>query len=444
MFAATWALGNLIHLVNVEGQGFTNPAGWVNAFAAIYVLFKPGSVRRVSFLASAQIVEFVWSSPFSADHQSLAAAANVVLLITILAIARKRGRWPEAHEVGHSAFPALRIVLLIAYVAAALAKYNTTFLDASTSCAAYLGDLTTFGLLGGDGFLGHIHVFAAVVPETLVPLLLVVPFTRRFGVRFACGFHLFIALSPALVVGDFSVILIALFLLFASDRDIEGVYSAIRRRVDRDIVGQRLSRIGSSPAAVAVLAIGVGIISSRAGLASTVLAWGITIATAPRILLALLGTPLSSDAPELGVRRISPAQGTVCALLVVWALSPYIGLRTMGVFTMFSNLRTEGPDSNHLFMPSIDLTDMQNDIVVPIAGSSSHFDDIVENDYAVPMFELRRELAEHPDAHIEGHRNGQPLDDADRQDLAEPLPGLLEKLLLFRTVPAGTTRLCGN
>jgi hypothetical protein len=38
-------------------------------------------------------------------------------------------------------------------------------------------------------------------------------------------------------------------------------------------------------------------------------------------------------------------------LLVLNSLSPYLGLKTESSFTMFSNLKTEGPYWNHAFIP---------------------------------------------------------------------------------------------
>ena len=38
------------------------------------------------------------------------------------------------------------------------------------------------------------------------------------------------------------------------------------------------------------------------------------------------------------------------SLFVVFVMSPYLGLRTAGCLTMFSNLRTEGQTSNHLLL----------------------------------------------------------------------------------------------
>jgi hypothetical protein len=46
-------------------------------------------------------------------------------------------------------------------------------------------------------------------------------------------------------------------------------------------------------------------------------------------------------------------------------MSPYLGLRTVPAFSMFSNLRTEGGVTNHLFMPAtaLHVAAYQDDLV---------------------------------------------------------------------------------
>jgi hypothetical protein len=52
-------------------------------------------------------------------------------------------------------------------------------------------------------------------------------------------------------------------------------------------------------------------------------------------------------------------------LLAIFGMNPYLGLRTAGTFSMFSNIRTEGPRSNHLLLGSnpIKFWDFQEDII---------------------------------------------------------------------------------
>jgi hypothetical protein len=80
--------------------------------------------------------------------------------------------------------------------------------------------------------------------------------------------------------------------------------------------------------------------------ATLVMLWPVLRSLAAQAPLpAWPGTPIGN--------RLTPAWFyALPALLVLHGLTGYVGLRTAGNFTMFSNLRTEGPHSNHLLLGS--------------------------------------------------------------------------------------------
>jgi hypothetical protein len=65
--------------------------------------------------------------------------------------------------------------------------------------------------------------------------------------------------------------------------------------------------------------------------------------------------------------------------LLLYGLTSYVGLRTAGNFTMFSNLRTEGARSNHLVLGSnpLKIWGFEEDVIrfVAIDDSLAAFDD---------------------------------------------------------------------
>jgi len=76
--------------------------------------------------------------------------------------------------------------------------------------------------------------------------------------------------------------------------------------------------------------------------------------------------------PSLEVRRLpgyctprSCWQWCLLGVLFVYGALPYLGLSTTGTFTMFSNLVTEGPASNHLLLGSnpLKIVSLQEDMV---------------------------------------------------------------------------------
>ena len=64
-------------------------------------------------------------------------------------------------------------------------------------------------------------------------------------------------------------------------------------------------------------------------------------------------------------RTIPKVMGLCLLVLCLYGVTPYLGLRTAGNFSMFSNLRTEGDRSNHLLLGSnpLKLWEYQEDVV---------------------------------------------------------------------------------
>jgi hypothetical protein len=63
------------------------------------------------------------------------------------------------------------------------------------------------------------------------------------------------------------------------------------------------------------------------------------------------GRPVWGGVPVLN-RHMPKFMFVFLVLLFLYGMTPYLGLRTAGNFTMFSNLRTEGTSSNHLLLRS--------------------------------------------------------------------------------------------
>ena len=121
-------------------------------------------------------------------------------------------------------------------------------------------------------------------------------------------------------------------------------------------------------------------------------------------------------------------------------MNPYLGLRTRTSFTMFSNLRTEGGQTNHLFMPlSWHFAGWQKDIVQPLASSHMGLD--AARDTLLTYFTFHTEVSR-----ITGRfwvrylRNGEEhlfnsADQPGHQLLQRP-SWILRKWLVFRPVDA--------
>ena len=126
-------------------------------------------------------------------------------------------------------------------------------------------------------------------------------------------------------------------------------------------------------------------------------------------------------------------------LSVLNGLCPYLGLKTQGSFTMFSNLQTEAGHWNHLFMPqAIKIFDGYQDRIVTIVTSSEEYHQqlYIEKNLQATEFEIRRNFMQRPSLKLTVRENGQDVEVTANSDsrLVEPLPLWQRKLMLFRPV----------
>ena len=143
-------------------------------------------------------------------------------------------------------------------------------------------------------------------------------------------------------------------------------------------------------------------------------------------------------------------QWLIVLMAVVNGFCPYLGLKTQGSFTMFSNVRTEDGHWNHLVAPQSmrifdDFQDANLDVV---ATNDLRLQvDYVEPDYLVPKFEIQRVAAINPDLTVTLRENGQDvvLKSATLMPTLGTTPNWwLRKLLIFRPVTRHGEPYCGN
>ncbi len=354
-FVVVWALANLVHHAN-GSRGPLDLISILNVLAALWVLAAPRSAGRLCLLAGSQVLDAVWHLPFSPDHQLLAAFVNILILVRWL-----RTRPSDSADVVMAVAGGARVVLLIAYAAAALAKYNESFLDPARSCATWIATKASGGLIDrGDGAAAGFLILT-LVAETSIPLLLLLPKTRRWGVVIGIGFHLLVCLSPAVGVADFSVTLWAFFLLFAHPDDVSDAGDAVRSTLRRSAIVRDLSRV-PAPILVSVTTtlFVLGDRTEGGSVLLILLSWIATVITGVALLVSLVRATVRNRSTTIRLSRLPAASVVVCLAALALVASPYLGFGTSSRLTMFSGLRTEGPGTNHLFLPSVHVIDSQN------------------------------------------------------------------------------------
>src|SRR5690349_8191097 len=174
-FVRLWAFASIIHLTVQSHGRLDSPWSIATVLTAFVVLVQPRSMGWFAVMAVAQIADMVHELPESPDHWMVIAVANLAILATF-AVRRQLGTAALA-----TAFPAVRAIVLVAYVAAATAKWNSSFLDTAVSCAPAIADQASLGLTDGLG-LDPLFVYSVLATEASIPILLLFRRTRRHGV----------------------------------------------------------------------------------------------------------------------------------------------------------------------------------------------------------------------------------------------------------------------
>ncbi len=451
--ANPWALGALL-----AGTGF----------AAVEALPSPanhkvvGLLVTISFAAAALAVTLTRHRPRRRRRRAPALSPAADPAADPLGGA---AAGPAAGPAAEAAWPVrwlatawrpIGLTLLVVYLFTVFHKLNSSFFDPVNSCA---GDLLrqAFGMNGlGRPELPPGAVLAAAVGTVLVEaailLLLAVPRLRCWGLLLGVGFHA--VLAPA-SFWDFATVVYALYVLLIPTR----VFARLAPRFGA-------ARRVALAAFAAHLAISLGISSSGADTTPFDLPWHTVQLVTWYAVVAPLMIPLLRACLAERPRRHRPDTawpGWRCrpaALLVVPLLAflvgatPYLGLKTVANFSMFSNLRTEQDSTNHLLsgVSVLQIADYQRDTVtvasVELSGSSGARKPrwLRELPYVVlPWQELRRTVALWrvdgvAGARLEYLRGGEWISVTDAVSdpvLAAPMPWWERHLLSFRAINSG-------
>ncbi|WP_395311692.1 hypothetical protein V4U86_13455 [Mycobacterium sp. AMU20-3851] len=389
----------------------------------------------------------IFRFPDVANHVNLMLCLNLAMII-VLGYSTIRRSDPEADYT--VLLPVLRLGLILVYVIAGFDKLNSDFFDTEASCAAgmlasivaalktpILGvpvvlPLAAAAVFAGSRLLrrgrfgapGHraftvtvaglgvaglaavaLILFGGSAAEAGLPtaigmvaalsvigwelgggLLLSVPRLQAGILAFSLTMHAALALIGFV---DFGALAVALLFTFAPADHV-----------------QRLSAprlLGYAGICISVTLLSgwsthVHPVPDLALLAGLLFDAGVLIAVWPQ--LAAVFSP-DRDPRWRGVRildRRTPAWlYAVPVLLLFIGLTPYLGLRTAGNFSMFSNLRTEGETSNHLLLGAnpLKLWGYQEDVVWILDlddrfGRTIYHYDGSPRGYALPVVEFRK------------------------------------------------------
>jgi hypothetical protein len=422
LFSVIWAVTCLVHVITFYHywKQLFGSAFYVYpiVLAALAVLLRPRATGFLMVLLFCTVVKSVAYLPMQANHIVFEMLVSGGMLLALLAVAvqerislkalfsdgetARRERFLEAFS------PAVRAALLILYGYAVLHKLNYDFFNPEISCSTFLLDGIQDRLpwVPNGGWVRTTGaIWGTLLIEALIPLLLAFRRTRAAGIVIGLAFHYFLALHPHRGLYSFSSLMYALYFLFLP--------AGFLRSLVRTAGGLSVRRWGQVPVAWRALLLSLplaagGVVFLALQLYPQLegdrwfrlgfLGWHAWALAFSYFYLAVLTNPLREEQP-LAVARVAH-YGNRWAWLVPLAVllngtTPYLGLKTQISFSMFSNLRTEGGMTNHLFIPvSIRLTQMQEDLVDIIDSDAPEFRQYAKREQLITLFEFRR-IASH-------------------------------------------------
>ena len=414
LFHSCWAAFLVLHLFKQRVQIFE--LAWYDAAAqvmllgaAVLVMHRPDNKIRILIMLGLQLLVFLVWTPYSSNSWVAATLISLVLL----------GGYDKNRE-------AVRYVMIGVYAFAVLAKLNYAYLDPAGSFAM------------GVPSLAWVGIAASLLVELALPVLLLFRATRRYAVIVGYLFHLWLTVGSGIYVFDFSALAFCVYASCLPDALVETLDDVKRLPLVPLALRFRTTILGAIAVATVVLWF-VEVPDARESSIKN-FTWILfaLLLTAPAYLRVLeRGSAPWSDRPETP-RVAAPVWGVI-ALLALAGLSPYLGLRTVPAFTMFSNLRTEAGLENHLFMPKwLRVAPYQDELIQIVDTDVEALEPFAGSPIALTTWSVRDALHGSNDGALHYLANGEPhsVESAHGDPrFAKPPTWLAKKTLLFRPIP---------
>ncbi len=440
-----WLFAVAILLFHTQWPAGLGGPSWqsLSVLCALAVLVRPQSAALFVLLVLVQTITAWVEMPYIANNRKFLFLLGSSILATVPLAARWRSRSSFGSELLRTFAPLLRLEVLILYAYAFLHKLNTDYLDPSLSCGPALLEpilegLESVGLGIGDGrWLAYPSIYGPLALEgVLVPMLI---WRRSRNVAIIAAMVMHWAMGLAWYY-SFSGTMLALLFLFAPASVAEDLL-----RIWRSLTRGRWRIPVFAAIAVLVATVAVVLFLVETDKPKHWLFW-IPVLVPIGLLAALLRRAGGHVSARSLIRPRHPLLWLMPALVVFNGACPYLGLQTKSAFAMYSNLRTEGGQTNHLLIRTpIALADYQEDLVIIVSSSDPELSRTAASADLLPFFalrarvdELRRQGAAGVSVtYVRDGRRRQVADAMSDPELSQAPSYLQRKLLRFRVIPTG-------
>jgi hypothetical protein len=456
-FIPFWGMAALFSIAS-DPRGLTGREGliyllvaWLIVGASLVALLFPRKTWPLITVAASTVLLYIIRLPVASNNKTITAVFDMTLLLCA-SVLYMRNTLSRVNLYEALRMPA-RLLLAIMYFYGIFHKINTDFLDPTVSCAVglYKPLAAPFGLQ--DNLAGrYIAIYSTFVVEAIAILAL---FWRKWfaiGLTIALVFHYVIPISAYSWYMDFSSLVFALYMLSMPREASETIYRIAYAHVVEPLRSQ-FGRVGIFAPALALLAACAFVVLvltlSYPGRPALLLLHSIFIlvwAVVGGIAMTVMTYAAMQHLPFNGSVGLRAPRWTwiIPGLFFVSCLSPYIGLKTESSINMFSNLHTEGGETNHLlFARPPYLFPYQNDVVQVVASSSPSLTRTARAGHMSVQFTIDEFLRRHPDQWVTYLRNGELIERATAADLPKASSSLWErKLLIFKPVDPARPKVC--
>jgi len=382
-------------LVLDQTESWRAPAVALALIALTALTLWRGPARPVVLaLLGISLVDGILRAPDLANHHNLTLFLHVVLLLHYGAASLFNRRMVAFDDALFDAVaPSLRAAVIVCYFFAGFHKLNLDFFDPKVSCAGWFIDKLTGIYLGGIVRVPPLVVAVMAVVVAACELCLAVLLVRRQGraaaLVLAWALHGVLALA---VFFDFSALMFALLWTFVPGRVARQTHQTDHGRLASPVCTLvALQLVGAAVSGAAWSVFGEAQKTPVHIMQGMVLNLGALLVAVP-LWRAWQKPGLTTETRTQF--RLSAA--AVALILGLFASSNYLGLRTAGTFSMFSNLRTEAGAGNHVLLGrGWPLFNYQDDVVWIIslrAPREQHLFSLVG--MGIPRVELMKRIAD--------------------------------------------------
>jgi hypothetical protein len=449
IFCGLWGIATLFHMA--QSSAFDAKLHYVLlTFAAIHVLYRP-SILSLLILLSLQLGDVFYKMPALSNHWLFTAFVNISILqaMAFLMIRQKTFSIRQADLLNTFA-PLVRVEVIILYFFVVFHKLNYDFFSPVGSCAAFfLEAQNSRKFFNLPPEVLALNAYVTLFIEALIPILLCFRFTRNWGIMIGLVFHCVIAYNPLNGFYDFSSMIFAVYFLFTAPEfalriaatwaKVKQFFAIVKRRNESY---SHIKLLLSAAYFLGVLIL-VNLLTKRIDDFHLFFFWtGFSF-----LYIYLFFRHMIAKKPNFHLNT-APASFAVPhwsfiilpVLVFLNGLSPYLGLKTENSFAMFSNIKTENGNSNHLLVPaSVQLFDFQKDMVEVVQSSDEELQKLADKHMLMTFFEFKDYIALQKPEEVtyiyKGQQHTFSMAEATQGDaLLTPNPYILRRLLSFREI----------